>query len=776
MPRSDEQDYRVFLGSEAFDPKEAAPQARRRAAAARRRRAARAARTDAPARDEAAPEPTIVQFERALNSADIERLRTDYGLGLERFLPNLAFLEALGSETLERLRQDFLVRETMPLDPARKLAPGIGGDVAQFSAALLKEADPAVVEAGLAAVGATDVEIRDDRTAGGHLIARFALDDQARLAEVADLEEVIWIEPVGEDTGDNTEASHTIQTATLDGHPIWDRGIHGEGQVIGVLDRGPPDQGHCFFAGPAPNTPGPGHRKLLAVRNASPPAPLQGHATFVAAIAAGDDRNLPGSSARRGGAWAARLVCGNRLDLNPPISNTLFNELTLAGGAGAFIHSNSWHRNTNPAALPARGAPAVYTVLDSQVDNFTFNNENHLVVGSAGNNGEELGPPGTAKNALCVGAAQADPNEMNLGDGNPGPTADGRRKPDLMAVGCGIQSAMVSTPCGTGQRSPCASSYATPHAAAAATLVRQYFLDGWYPSGEKRAADSLTPTGALLKAVLLNSTQDMTGTGVAGYPSNAEGWGLIRLDRTLFFRGARRRLRVWDQRHAAGLGPGVDFNPYDFDVADETEQLKVTLVWSDPARFFLAFLGPPLVNDLNLEVSAPDGTTYLGNDFTNRVSTPSGNTLDALNTVEMVVVNNPMPGKWRLLVQGIVNQGNPGQGYALVATASLKSKCFVASAVYGDETHPDVRLIRSWRDRSLAGGGARAAGMRALSAAYERVGPPLGEAVRRDPRVARLLRDRVFGPVVAAARRRRARRLQATSDGSRVGPSRGRRE
>ena len=225
MPRSDEQDYRVFLGSEAFDPKEAAPQARRRAAAARRRRAARAARTDAPARDEAAPEPTIVQFERALNSADIERLRTDYGLGLERFLPNLAFLEALGSETLERLRQDFLVRETMPLDPARKLAPGIAGDVAQFSAALLKEADPGVVEAGLAAVGATDVEIRDDRSAGGHLIARFALDDQARLAEVADLEEVIWIEPVGEDTGDNTEASHTIQTATLDGHPIWDRAL-----------------------------------------------------------------------------------------------------------------------------------------------------------------------------------------------------------------------------------------------------------------------------------------------------------------------------------------------------------------------------------------------------------------------------------------------------------------------------------------------------------------------------------------------------------------------
>jgi hypothetical protein len=34
-------------------------------------------------------------------------------------------------------------------------------------------------------------------------------------------------------------------------------------------------------------------------------------------------------------------------------------------------------------------------------------------VSLAGNNGEEQGPPGTAKNAICVGATQADPNEMN---------------------------------------------------------------------------------------------------------------------------------------------------------------------------------------------------------------------------------------------------------------------------------------------------------------------------------------------------------------------------
>ena len=207
------------------------------------------------------------------------------------------------------------------------------------------------------------------------------------------------------------------------------------------------------------------------------------------------------------------------------------------------------------------------------------------------------------------------------------------------------------------------------------------------------------------------------------------------------------------------------FQPHDFDVAEDSEQLKVTLVWSDPGSVFpVFFAGPSLVNDLDLEVTAPGGTKYVGNDFAGGVSRPNGTNSDVLNNVEMVVVNNPPPGRWQLLVHGIVNVGNPGQGYALVATASLKSKCFVASAVYGDEAHPDVRLIRSWRDRSLARGGARAAAMRGLAAAYHKVGPPMGEAVGRHPWLARLMRNRVFRPAVAAARRRRERERRGRRD------------
>ena len=38
-----------------------------------------------------------------------------------------------------------------------------------------------------------------------------------------------------------------------------------------------------------------------------------------------------------------------------------------------------------------------------------------------------------------------------------------------------------------------------------ATLVRQYFTEGFYPSGRARVADRFNPSGALLKAMMIAS-------------------------------------------------------------------------------------------------------------------------------------------------------------------------------------------------------------------------------------------------------------------------------
>lgn len=49
-------------------------------------------------------------------------------------------------------------------------------------------------------------------------------------------------------------------------------------------------------------------------------------------------------------------------------------------------------------------------------------------------------------------------------------------------------------------------SMATPTISGLATLVRQYYLEGFYPEGSRNASNGFGPTGALVKATLIHST------------------------------------------------------------------------------------------------------------------------------------------------------------------------------------------------------------------------------------------------------------------------------
>ncbi|MDQ3763213.1 MAG: S8 family serine peptidase [Actinomycetota bacterium] len=712
-----EQDYRVWIGAQPFDPRDVAEHARQQAAAAKQRRAAVAVAAGLPAATEIAPEAAIVQFTQGLTAPDIARLRAQYGLKLDQYIPNFVFLERLTQQTVGRLRSDFLVRACIDLDPSLKLAPWIVGSEGQppdealgihdFHAVLFDDADFRAVESALAAVGAHDIKVFNNREIGGYASVSFALDELAGLSQVADVEDIVWVEPVAPITSTSVAAAATIQSGSAANTSIWNHGLNGEGQVIHVIENGWPDIMHCFFADAAPNQPGANHRKVVGqhvtnhvfVPPGLDPAEQQSrraHATFVCGIAAGDELNNSGHHPDRGGAWAAKLTCGNHADLFPipadpaanppqparPRQTDTMTMLVAGQRDGAFIHSCSW--------ASVVGFPGTYNDYARTVDLFSWFREEHVVVAAAANSvvdpGETIPPvncsPGIAKNTICVGAAAA--SWGRHGSGVAGPTVDGRRKPDLMAVGGGIESSLpttATTKCDTGLSPVAQTSWATPHAAAAAALVRQYFTEGWYPTGKKQKGNSFTPTGALLKAVLLNSTVDLQG--VPGYPSDLEGWGLIQLDRTLYFEGGVRNLAVWDVRQAAGLVPLTDIRAHDLVVLDGAEQLKITLVWIDPGTAYFTIPIPVtedlrlpwVVNDLDLKVTAPDGTTYVGNDFTSGVSTSNGRRDDSLNNVEMVVVDAPATGRWLIEVHGVVRDPaqRPGQGYALVATGALGS-------------------------------------------------------------------------------------------------------
>jgi hypothetical protein len=98
----------------------------------------------------------------------------------------------------------------------------------------------------------------------------------------------------------------------------------------------------------------------------------------------------------------------------------------------------------------------------------------------------------------------------------------------------------------------------------------------------------------------------------------------------------------------------------------------------------MVFTGPPaainaanpVINNLDLEVTAPGNTVYRGNVFTSGQSS-TGGAADAKNNVEVVMLNAPTVGQYTLTVKGTaVNQSR--QGYALVATGAIQT-CAPAS-------------------------------------------------------------------------------------------------
>jgi hypothetical protein len=79
---------------------------------------------------------------------------------------------------------------------------------------------------------------------------------------------------------------------------------------------------------------------------------------------------------------------------------------------------------------------------------------------------------------------------------------------------------------------------------------------------------------------------------------------------------------------------------------------------------------PALVNDLDLEVIAPDGHVYRGNQFLEGYSIPDSPTVDNLNNVECVFIAEPIPGQYIVRVRARNVPQGP-QDFALVTFANL---------------------------------------------------------------------------------------------------------
>jgi hypothetical protein len=495
--------------------------------------------------------------------------------------------------------------------------------------------------------------------------------------------------------------------------PVFNEGIFGCGQVIAVSDSGQ-DFDSCYFRDQvlgdppisscvsppcAAATPDPNQRKDIIYYNWSGTAlgdddfcpnlfGPSGHGTHTSGSAAGDDTpyadcagfGTPARNAGDGQAPGAKLVIqemGDGLEYLTALGGSIWNLSDVAYRSGARIHSMSWGGVCHDSlGICDTTCTLGYDSLARDADLAMWTYPDLLLVASVANAQGICVPPNAvstpalAKNLLSVGsvghgAGANAPSSFT----SPGPVFDGRMKPTLAAQGEAVGSAAsdgspVTDNCGICQLE--GTSMAAPTAAGLAALVREYYTEGFLAAGARSPSQGLVPSGALVKATLIDGAVTPATGGSA--PDFLSGYGRILLGESLAFSGSAFQLRAQDHREGITTGSVVN---HAFDVSGGTP-LRATLVWTDPPADLSAETAR--VNELKLEAIDPNENTWFqsldSGSGLPAVSADPNDPHDSVNVEERLVFEAPIPGRWVFRVKGVSVPMGP-QPFALVVRGAL---------------------------------------------------------------------------------------------------------
>lgn len=493
---------------------------------------------------------------------------------------------------------------------------------------------------------------------------------------LSESEAVLWIEPAPNIRMFDETATKIIG-GDSGGHAsyVQSLGYDGSGVTVAVADSG-------LYEGDAASM----HPDLAGRVDAfffygqlTDASDEHGHGTHVAGIVAAD--GATGELDDYGALWglgvapgahivAQRLFDGDGGYEAPPSFLAMTSD---AMGAGADIGSNSWGDDTQGR----------YDISAAEFDALVRDGDGsgrpYILEFSSGNAGpgqQTVGSPAVGKNVIATGASQNDrfdyylyaEGQDSMADfSSRGPAEDGRIKPDLVAPGTWISSLRSSV--GNDEFAwgdisfhymfQGGTSQAGPHASGAAAVFVQYY---------RETQGGATPSPAMVKAALINSALDMYDeSGTEPAPNMDEGWGRIDLtgliDSGLVY-------EFVDQTVPLATGQQYERRVVIFDA---NEAFKVTLAYTDVPGFPGAL--PALVNDLDLEVIAPNGSVYRGNHFADGESMAGVPGNDAINNVEGVTIWEPAVGEYIVRVRARnvpqdsrIDTGAVDQDFALVVS------------------------------------------------------------------------------------------------------------
>ncbi len=667
------------------------------------------------ARGAARSQLRVVQLD-GLVGAETPSLLRAAGLEPLVYVPDNAFVVriaegARGPEALADLRWSGA------LDPIHKLAPELdralaaGGDL-DLRLQATPDRDGADLRAAVVAAGGRPLN------SGALLRARVPASAVPALAARDDL---LWVEPDAPLRLHNSEARDILGVQEL----REDTGLDGSGQLVAVTDTGLDIQGNVQS-----NTNGdfPANRIARGYSRAEMDeacstldeiyepnnwSDRNGHGTHVAGTVLGTGALAAGSQA--GMAPGARLVVQAVSTGGSSLNCLDFDTfMPLAYSAGARIQNLSF----------GGGTPGDYGSFSQLIDDFVWAHKDHLVVVSAGNDGEDCLPatgsggcggdgvidpasvtdPATAKNVISVGASEnnrppstpgcaSSPQERkcwsyfslanpglghaplgtdNISD-NPlgmaafssrGPADDGRLKPELAAPGTNIVSAR-SHHSEAGYPALFGSDYAYD----SGTSMAAPMVSGLAALARQWLAQQGTaaPSAALVKALLLNGAADLApgqyGEGTAREIPAAWPNNVQGWGRASILGAVGRgdlAHRYWE--HAAGLQTGGSAT-YGLTLA-AGQTVRATLVWTDPPGSPLT--SKVLVNDLDLELLGPGGEVLAKGNAAAPMPASCRDVqgFDRCNNAEGIALSAPAAGSYTLRVRGFVTPQGP-QPFAL---------------------------------------------------------------------------------------------------------------
>lgn len=545
----------------------------------------------------------VLQF-RSIPYAQDKKQMEAMGLVFEDYLPNNAYLVyAPRGFNFEKLH-NFGVRAIIPFSSEFKVSQEFTGEIPSHARkgemirlSILTHGNVRSQEfiLTITRIGGQMVQMPESGN-------NYAIDiPESRIKNLLELKPVKWVEYIEPDPVPDDLRGRSLHRANAIDRPSAN-GYHydGTGVSVALADDGP--------VGPHIDLKG----RIVHVGNMGADG-THGDMTVGILMGAGNlNPDNPGM---------ATGVEMRYYDIFPP-GGTLYDHINSAvsnyNTFGTVITSTSY----------SEGSGGVYTSTANAVDQQIHQNPSIIHVFSAGNAGPGYstitGGRKAAKNTIAT--ANLEYQDLRTNSSSRGPAADGRVKPDISANGTN----QMSLDANNGYSPGGGTSAACPGIAGVLAQLYQAHRD------LNAGAD---PASSLMKAILLNSAEDLGNPG----PDYSFGWGRVNALRAL---KTMEENRIMEDSVSQG-----DSVTHSITVPAGVGELKVMVYWLDKEGSPSA--NPALVNNLDMTLTDPSNTIWQP-----WVLNPSNPTavatrgVDNLNNVEQVTLSAPAPGAYSLKVKG----------------------------------------------------------------------------------------------------------------------------